>query len=49
MNLKEPSLHLILCVAAIVVGCLIFFGVFHPNQHQGVGLIMATLGVLLLV
>lgn len=49
MNVREPSIHMLLCVAAVVAGALVFFGVFHPNQHQSTGIILAAVGVLLLV
>jgi hypothetical protein len=41
------NLHLVLCIVAIILGVLVFANVLHVNQHEGVGLILATLGILL--
>jgi len=41
------NLHLVLCVIAIIIGVLVFANVLHVNLHQGVGLVIVTLGILL--
>ena len=44
------TLHIALCVVAIVVGVLMYVNAFHVGaDHKGLGVIEATLGVLLLV
>ena len=47
MERPVVNLHLVLCIAAIILGVLVFANVLHVNLHEGVGLILATLGVLL--
>lgn len=50
MNLREPSLHVVVCVVAIIVGVLIYANVIHVSSvHEGVGVLLAALGILLLV
>jgi len=41
------NLHLVLCIVAIILGVLVFANVLHVNAHEGVGLILATIGILL--
>lgn len=47
MERPVVNLHLMLCIAAIIIGVLIFASVLHVNLHQGVGVILVTLGILL--
>lgn len=49
MTIERPAVnvHLVLCVVAIIVGVLVFANVFHVNLHQGIGLVLVALGVLL--
>lgn len=41
-----PTLYLIACIVAIVVGILIYANAWHMPAHQGVGVIETTLGIL---
>jgi hypothetical protein len=46
----QDVLHLVLCVLAIVVGVLMYVNAFHVGaDHKGLGVIEATIGILLLV
>lgn len=52
MTVERPTrpvlgLHLLLCVVALIVGLLVFGNVFHVNLHEGVGLIIAVVAILL--
>lgn len=53
MTIQRPTidfnLHAILCIITIILGVLVFAKVVDVNLDQGVGLILAALGVLLLL
>lgn len=48
-NPNGPTLRLILCILAIVIGVLMYVNVFHVGaSHKGLGVVEVTLGLLLL-
>ena len=47
MERPVVNLHLVLCIVAIIVGVLVFANVLHVNAHEGFGLVLVALGVLL--
>ena len=49
MTRPTVDLHFVFCVVAIILGVAIFFNGIHVQPHEATGLILATLGVLLLV
>ncbi len=49
-NVNRGTVHLALCVVAIIIGVLMFTGTFHVGvDHKAAGVVEATLGILLLV
>lgn len=50
MNFREPNLHVVACVVAIIVGVLAYANVLHvATEHAGTGLVLVALGILMLV
>lgn len=52
MTIERPAtpavtLHLILCVVALILGVLIFANVIHVQPHQSTGLIVSVVAILL--
>jgi hypothetical protein len=47
---NRGTLHLVLCIVAIVVGVLMYVNAFHVGaDHKGIGVVEVTLGLLGLV
>lgn len=49
MTIQRPVLnvHLVLCLIALIIGVAVFFNGIHVNQHEGFGLVIAILAILL--
>jgi hypothetical protein len=46
---QGPTLRLVLCIVAIVIGVLMYVNAFHVGAgHKGFGVVEVTLGLLLL-
>jgi hypothetical protein len=39
--------HLALCIVALIIGVLVFANVLHVNLHQGIGLTISVIAILL--
>jgi hypothetical protein len=49
-NANRGTLHVVLCVVAIVVGVLMYVNAFHVGAgYKGFGVVEATVGILALV
>ena len=47
---NRGTIHLVLCIVAIVVGVLMYVNAFHVGAgYKGFGVVEATVGILLLV
>ena len=48
MTIERPviSLHLLLCVVALIIGVAVFFGGIDVNHQHGFGLVIAIVAIL---